>query len=438
MSDCDYGYDFDNQSVISDISESSDTFLETFQEIYRYKVVYPGGTYIRISPALNAEKTKTILKFGDEFEASKSIVLDGVNYVKLSDDSGWVFARHHDKEVLQLIDCIRIPIVNNNPIAVKSNISFDKSLIKKNSKKVQIESAENKAKNNYWKEVRTKVMDVKSFNAFKKISLTVKLHPSLIAHGPALSIPSDDNDAKVLKICNLICRIASVARQCTNSNVAEGLEAALWLLVHLGSNSRVTYVLTLAVEASNQILDELSLDQQSDVLSQVLEVSSSSRKFFVELAKLVNFSETDIGNFLQRWMMLQITKFLYRKQIPATSSSSVNSDLSNGPSKSSSSNCKVNPNDFYQVNNVNEIQSTQSDPGSSIDSYPGRINDKYQGDKPYNSSGPVLNLPVCSTSEYDKKISYHDQYNEQKIMNQPKKVKEDGFWKILTKELGFL
>lgn len=186
--------------------------------------------------------------------------------------------------------------------------------------------------------------------------------------GPASSLPlavHKNGDEKVVQICNLIRRIASVARQCsipkitsglylfilffcfhfvffkfiyyiiifpllflrfhshlhrcaltyiyiyahlTNRRYDIGLEASIWLLVHLGSHSRIAYVLTLAVDASNNIFDNLELDQQSDVLSLVLEVSQSVRRFVSDLASLVNLGEGDIGNFIQRWMMLRITQ----------------------------------------------------------------------------------------------------------------------------------
>ena len=81
---------------------------ETY-EVFRYRVVYPGGTYIRISPATDAEKTGTILEFGTIFDASKSLFLDGINYAKLKDGSGWVFERKNDVQILELIQIIRVP-----------------------------------------------------------------------------------------------------------------------------------------------------------------------------------------------------------------------------------------------------------------------------------------------------------------------------------------
>ena len=109
--------------------------IETF-EVFRYKVVYPGGTYVRISPALESEKTGIILEFGTVFEASKSLFLDGTNYAKLSDGSGWVFDKKNGIEILQLLEVVRIKksilevlpsqsLIVNNPRSPNRNTSMD-------------------------------------------------------------------------------------------------------------------------------------------------------------------------------------------------------------------------------------------------------------------------------------------------------------------------
>ena len=76
-------------------------------EKYIYKVVYPGGTFIRVSPAIDSEKTGEILNYGTVFEASKSLVLEGVNYAKLADGSGWVFGKKGEMQVLELLEVVR-------------------------------------------------------------------------------------------------------------------------------------------------------------------------------------------------------------------------------------------------------------------------------------------------------------------------------------------
>lgn len=368
--------DEDNISVISDISENTESQAAataavtepSIVEVYRYKVVYPGGTFVRISPDLKAEKTSIVLHCGDIFEASKSIVLDGVNYVKLADDTGWVFARHHDKEVLQLLEVTRVAApqpspamhhTNNSSIMINSNRISSSSSSKKVTTPPRLMQAtvlgpagntsattttkgfdklkssnkntttattmqlmggnnsrdthQSKALNNYWKDIRNRTMGLISFNAFVKMSQTIKVPPILSSDsGPSIALKSlsQDIDKKTSQICNLIKRITSIARNCSNPKVVEGLDMALWLLVHLGSHKRTAHILTLAVEASNRVFDDLELEQQSDVLSLILEVSSSSRKFVVELSRLVHYGDGDIGNFIQRWMMLKILKYI--------------------------------------------------------------------------------------------------------------------------------
>jgi hypothetical protein len=39
---------------------------DQFIEIFRYRVVYPGGTFIRISPSLDSEKTGLFVIFIDD------------------------------------------------------------------------------------------------------------------------------------------------------------------------------------------------------------------------------------------------------------------------------------------------------------------------------------------------------------------------------------
>ena len=83
---------------------------EAYHEVFRYKVVYPGGTFVRISPAMDAEKTGDILDFGTVFEASKSLFLDGTNYAKLSNGHGWIFDSKNGIEILELLEVVRIPV----------------------------------------------------------------------------------------------------------------------------------------------------------------------------------------------------------------------------------------------------------------------------------------------------------------------------------------
>jgi len=54
-----------------------------------YRVVYPGGVAVRLGPSLDSPVTEAVLEVGQEFAATKSLRMDGINYVKLADGSGW-------------------------------------------------------------------------------------------------------------------------------------------------------------------------------------------------------------------------------------------------------------------------------------------------------------------------------------------------------------
>lgn len=91
------------------------------EEIYCYKVVYENGIFIRVSPAIDAERTGEVLPCGTIFESRKSLFLDGVNYVQLDDGRGWVFSRKDDILILDLIEVTRKPIAE----AVETNEKLD-------------------------------------------------------------------------------------------------------------------------------------------------------------------------------------------------------------------------------------------------------------------------------------------------------------------------
>jgi hypothetical protein len=427
-------YGFDDESVISDISESSDSvLLETFVEIYRYKVIYPGGTFVRISPDLKAEKTKIVLRFGEIFEASKSIVLDGINYVKLANNSGWVFARHHDKEVLELIDCIRKPVNNTTTKPSSHILTIDRlSVDRRPSTKVKatVQTAGQKAKNSYWKGVRTKVMDLKSFSEFEIYSREIKIHPMLNTGVLTAIEADDDGDEKVVTICKLICRISAICKQCSHPHIVNGFEAAMWLFVHLGSHSRCAHALTLAVDASNVVFDELDLDTQSEILTLVLEISGSSRRFLADLSKVVSISDADIGNFLQRWMMLKITCTNYQHHISSNNSvGSVSSAKSNHSGSSTSRHRSVRSTLSEDCSKSRGSKATETITNSRASSCGGTEveDDRYN----YNDRRQINTL---SPNRQDAIVSEASCSSQQ----QRQVAKPEGFWRILSKELGFL
>ena len=53
-------------------------------------------------------------------------------------------------------------------------------------------------------------------------------------------------------------------------------------------------------------LESISLEEQSAVLSLVLEISTSARRFTTDLAQHANLAPEDFHNFLQRWVILKV------------------------------------------------------------------------------------------------------------------------------------
>jgi hypothetical protein len=120
-----------DSAISSQKSEDAIVKRDTY-EVFRYKVVYPGGTFLRISPALDAKKTGEILEYGSIFDASKSLFLDGINYAKLSDGSGWVFENKNNVQILELLQIIRVPcdkVLKGKSITSASQNSSTESLM---------------------------------------------------------------------------------------------------------------------------------------------------------------------------------------------------------------------------------------------------------------------------------------------------------------------
>lgn len=329
--------------------------IQIHSEIFRYKVVYPGGVCIRISPAIDAEKTGEVLEYGSIFQCNKSLVLDGVNYAKLTDYDGWVFDRVGDTEVLELLEVIRnhssflspikcsssngngngiTDVTNdmyspfmNSPVPsngsymnlFKSPEVFAKRAIALGNNHHTIMSKANQEKeklfegkrsqSRFWREVRSRCGDCSSFDEFITISCGISIQPpSVPESGPARSVwmmESSQDD----QIRSNISIIASITRQITDIVDTHGLEASLWVLVHMGS--RVIHIMNLAVESANTRFDTLSVNDQTELLGKLLEVASRTKHHSVELSKLVDILPDDIRNFLQRWMII---KSLYEEE----------------------------------------------------------------------------------------------------------------------------
>jgi hypothetical protein len=95
-------------------------------EVYCYRVVFPFGVSVRFSPDIEAEKTGEILTCGTVIDSTKSLVLDGVNYVKLADDRGWVFSMKNEVPVLDLIEVRRpSPTVLSPHLSPRDQIGYE-------------------------------------------------------------------------------------------------------------------------------------------------------------------------------------------------------------------------------------------------------------------------------------------------------------------------
>lgn len=271
--------------------------LETY-EVFRYKVVYPGGTYIRISPATEAEKTGDVLDFGTTFDASKSLFLEGINYAKLSDGSGWVFERKDDVQILELLQIIRVPLkkflekcneregripirsndddrmapdmttpprLRDQPVGDRHTVETANPLDIKGSESSIVQQPTKtyrqhaKVENRLWRDVRARCAVCATFDEFLQLVI-------------ALKISTDGfhamHEQRVLNSINLI---ASITGQCSSQVVKErdctkGVDIAtcLWVLVHMGS--RVTHTMTLIVESANMIFERSSTMKKAHLL----------------------------------------------------------------------------------------------------------------------------------------------------------------------------
>jgi hypothetical protein len=275
-----------NRSACSVMTSKMETY-----EVFRYKVVYPGGTYLRISPAIDAEKTGTVLEFGTIFDASKSLFLDGVNYAKVSHGNGWVFEKKDDVQILELLQIIRVPvkkiqedIESCEKQMSAENVDAQASSTSTNSVSAQalhipltgdragaavltpsgIESDEScltnytiptqrhtKVENRLWRDVRARCGACATFDEFLQLVTVLKISIDGL-HAP--------HEQRVLNSINLI---ASITGQCSAQVIKDrgcmrgvDVSTCLWVLVHMGS--RVSHTMSLIVEAANLIFESAS------------------------------------------------------------------------------------------------------------------------------------------------------------------------------------
>ena len=359
-----------SQNKSSDMTAKRETY-----EVFRYKVVYPGGTFLRISPATTAEKTGSILEFGTIFDATKSLFLDGINYAKLSDGSGWVFERKNDVQILELLQIIRVPcksIIKGNSteestpsksvpvIAIphqslsalvgnragvaesapnsphEERLESHNSLHNRGSLPTQRQQA--KVENRLWRDVRARCGVCGTFEEFLQLVATVKISIE--------GMPSQHEQ----RVLDSITLIASITGQCSAHVVRQGKDlvgvgACLWVLVHMGS--RVSHTMALIVESANQIFESASSMKKANLLryvdltfiyydieqrasafskmtltllcphflsSVVLEVGTRTKSHAADLARQVDILPDDIRNFLQRWIIVQVSNRIRRSK----------------------------------------------------------------------------------------------------------------------------
>ena len=272
--------------------------IETY-EVFRYKVVYPGGTYLRISPAIDAERTGIVLEFGTVFDASKSLFLDGVNYAKVSHGNGWVFEKKDDVQILELLQIIRVPVkkvledVENCEKQLSTeNLDAELTSTITNSVAAQLvhipltgnragaavlppsdrESDEScvthytipsqrhtKVENRLWRDVRARCGACATFDQFLQLVTVLKI---------SIDGLHAQHEQRVLNSINLI---ASITGQCSAQVVKDrdctrgvDVSTCLWVLVHMGS--RVSHTMSLIVEAANLIFETASTLQKAHLL----------------------------------------------------------------------------------------------------------------------------------------------------------------------------
>lgn len=266
-----------------------------YSEIYCYKVIYPNGTFIRVSPDLKAAKTGDILECGSVFESSKSLFLDGINYVKLADGRGWVFHSKGETKVLELIEVIKkyeeTPVLP--PSTSCENLDFQPRA-----------PSYSRNKNLYWREVRSKVRSCTNFHEFSELVRTGM--PNMPGSTRSSSVSDTPNEQLIRKQLSLI---ASTTRKGADlvSDVKD-LEAHLWVLVHMGG--QVNHVMQLTVDEANFYFERVNTARRNELLSIALEIGAATRVHNTELAKTADILADDVRNFVQRYVIIHVSQLL--------------------------------------------------------------------------------------------------------------------------------
>lgn len=313
-------------------------------EVYSYKVVFQFGVAVRVSPAINADKTGEIIPFGTVLESTKSLFLDGVNYVKLSDDRGWIFSHKDTVKVLDLIEVTRrgaapsipqpersrtpsaenissrISSDSSSPTTISEGETRDEDLFTPSQKPrrnlshlLLSPSTPRKTRSNQWREIRQKVRACTSFDAFSELVLSglpAELQPPAIPEpGPARSAwmsSSDDNDQYLRAKISIL---ASITRHCADMIAdVSGLESHLWVIVHLGAADSSHVLRLFDVAAQNNFDNLIYVEYRAFVLSKLDELNKQTKVHAVELGRLVDMLPDELRHFLQRWVMIKVTE----------------------------------------------------------------------------------------------------------------------------------
>jgi hypothetical protein len=280
--------------------------LSTSTEFFQYMVIYEGGTYVRLTPDVNGEKTGDIIQCGTILLVSKSIFIDGVNYVKLLDESGWVFVRKGDVQILELIDYRRNPPQQNDLSSSPVPTAVQNAIKHRNNIKAS-PSVSNKAK--YWKKVRIDCSQIHTFLEYLEFvrDLCGSRIPSTTEAGPARSEWMANSTKEDAIIRSLVSRISSIVIRNAFSDIVgevQGLEAALWIFVHLGVHA--SHVIELGDMDVNLYFSSLSKNRREMSLEATSRITELTRDLIGALSGHVGVLGDDVRQFIQRWVLLKV------------------------------------------------------------------------------------------------------------------------------------
>lgn len=301
-------------------------------EVYTFKVVFQYGVAVRVSPAIDGEKTGEIIPYGSIIESTKSLMLDGINYVRLSNGKGWIFSTKGGVKVLDLIEVRRAcsssvstgaftslaSSVDNFSVLIHpasprceesecDDLSFKP---RKNLAHLLVSPQGNRTRSTQlWREMRHSVRSCGTFAEFSSLvlrGLPLELQPPTVPEpGPARSawMASSDVD-QMLRV--RISILAAITRQCAGV-IADvgGLEAHLWVVTHLGACD-FSHVLRLFDSAALARFEGLRMEHRMAVLAKLNELTVSMKVHTVELGRQVDMLPDDLRHILQRWVIIKV------------------------------------------------------------------------------------------------------------------------------------